>query len=162
MNYLENRIENDILIIDFQVASITDTLAVEQAASEWMQALESSGLDRLIIDFSSLEFLSSGLLGELIQLRRYCQANGISLKLCCLSKQLKDVLSLTQLSTRFKTYHSRRSAIECFAADNFVARHEFFARYDTEQAAPPSFTQITTTQTLDLIAESSNTGAFGL
>lgn len=155
MNYLASRTEGDILIIDFQVFAIIDILAVESVANEWMRELESSNRNRLIIDFSSLEFLSSGFLGELVQLRAFCMAKGISLKLCCLSKELKHVLALTGLDSQFKTYHSQRGAIECFSADNFVSRQAFFARFGMEHDAHLSTPQMATTPTLELVSESS-------
>ena len=161
MNYLAIRTEGDVLVMVFQVAAVVDSLSVDSVGTEWMRELESSDHKKLVIDFSSLEFLSSGLLGELLQLRAYCRSKGVSLKLCCLSKELKNVLSLTQLSTQFKTYHSQRGAIECFAADNFVVRHEFFARYGRDLDDETCFPQMVSTPTLDLIEKSPNEAMFG-
>lgn len=161
MNYLAIRTEGDVLVMEFQVAAVTDSLSVESVGTEWMRELESSDHKKLVIDFSAIEFLSSGLLGELIQLRGYCRAQGISLKLCCLSNQLKNVLSLTQLSGQFKTYHSQRGAIECFAADNFVVRQEFFARYGRELEDETCFPQMVSTPTLELVEKSPKAAMFG-
>jgi anti-sigma B factor antagonist len=144
MNYLSGRIEGDILIVEFHVAAVLDRLAVDSVSTEWVNQLEASGLKKLIIDFSSLEFLSSALLGKLVELRTACLSSGVSLKLCCLTKEFEHVLSLTRLRSQFKTYHSLRSAVERFAADNFLVRHEFFARYTAEP---------------DLVASSVVTGA---
>lgn len=156
MHYLTSKTEGDILIIGFQVAAAIDSVSVNSIATEWFQQLESTDGRKMIIDFTSLAFLSSDLVGKLVEFRRFCLAKGVSLKLCCLPLELKQVLALTGLKTQFKTYHSQRGAIECFAADNFVARHEFFSRYKPE----PSLIQAAPTPTLQLISNSTNTAPF--
>jgi len=157
MNYLTSITEDDILILGFQVAAAIDGVSVNAIATEWFEQLESTDGRKLVIDFSSLKFLSSDLVGKLIEFRRFCLAKGVSLKLCCLPMEFKQVLKLTGLKSQFKIYHSQRGAIECFAADNFVARQQFFSRYEPA----PSMAQAVPTPTLQLIAESTNTSPFG-
>jgi anti-sigma B factor antagonist len=158
MNYLSGQIEGDILIVEFRVAAAIDRLTVDSVSHEWMGRLRTSGLKKLIIDFSSLEFLSSGLLGKLVELRSACLRTGVSLKLCCLSQELKNVLSLTRLNGQFKTYHSRRSAIERFSADNFLVRQAFFARYAAEPEMESIGITSAPTRRLELFPSSGNMG----
>ena len=160
MNYLTNRTEGDILVIGFRVASIIDRLSVTEVAEEWMQELELSDGRKLIIDFSELEFLSSDVVGKLIELRTACMVKGVALKLCCLSDELEQVLSMTRLNAQFKIYRTQRSAIECFAADNFVARQAFFAGYASETDAEHTLAHATTAPTLDLFPTSNDMAEF--
>ena len=160
MNYLTNRTEGDILVIGFRVASIVDRLSVTEVASEWMQELTATDQRKLIVDFSALKFLSSDVVGKLVELRTACMVKGVSLKLCCLSDELKRVLSMTRLNAQFKIYATQRSAIECFAADNFVARQAFFARYATETDAEISIVHAAAAPTLELFPTSNDVAEF--
>lgn len=160
MNYLTTETEGDILVIGFRVATLIDRLSISEVAEEWMEQLESSDLRKLIIDFSSLEFLSSDLLGKLVELRTACLVRGVSLKLCSLSKELKNALSLTRLTGQFKTYRTLRSAIECFGADNYVARQEFFSRYASESYAESTFANASAAPALELFPSSNNSRNF--
>ena len=160
MNYLTNRTEGDILVIGFRVASIVDRLSVTEVASEWMQELTATDQRKLIVDFSALEFLSSDVVGKLVELRTACMVKGVSLKICCLSDELKRVLSMTRLNAQFKIYATQRSAIECFVADNFVARQAFFARYATETDAELSLVHAAAAPTLELFPTSNDVAEF--
>ena len=150
MKYLTSKIEGDILVLNFGVTTITDRLAVDSIASEWIDILAESELHKMIIDFSSVEFISSDLLGELLDLRTACEVAGVSLKLCCLSRDFESALELTQMSSMFKTYHSQRSAIERFNADNFLVRQEFFARYASETETETSYAASVHTPSMEL------------
>lgn len=130
MNYLNERIENDILIVEFTVATILDSLAVDSVWQELNDRVGRADRSRVVIDFSSVEFVSSGLLGVLLTLRSMGQAKGFSLKLCGLTKGMKKIFSVTELDGLFKTYRTQRSAIESYGAESFVVRHEFFTRFD--------------------------------
>ena len=86
MNYFSEKTENDILILEFTVASILDPLAVDAVWHQLMSAFERSGKNKVVFDFSSVEFVSSGLLGVLLTFRGMGQTKGFSFKLCGLKK----------------------------------------------------------------------------
>lgn len=143
MNYLNERTENDILVIEFTVAAILDPLAVDSVWNELTTVLARSGKSKVIIDFSSVEFVSSGLLGALITFRSMGQARGFSFKLCGLKSEMKKIFSVTELDGLFRIYRTQKSAVESYAAESFVIRQELFARNDPEMiVAAESFDSI--------------------
>ena len=129
MDYLTSEEVRDILVISFPMTTIVDSVSVQAIAEEVVFKMEGSDLRRLILDFTGVSFVSSELAGVLVNLRRYCHVQGVSLKLAGLSSGFREVLELTNLSTLFKIYRTRNSAIEMFGADDFIVRHEFFENY---------------------------------
>jgi anti-anti-sigma factor len=121
MNYLNKKVENDILILEFTVATILDPLSIESVWKELTDRLQQSCRNKVIIDFSSIEFVSSGLLGVLLTFRSMGQAKSFSVKLCGLNKAMKKVFSETELDGLFRIHHSQRSAIESFDCQYLVA-----------------------------------------
>lgn len=129
MDYLTSEEVRDILVINFPMTTIVDPVSVQAIGDEIFSHVEDSDLRRLILDFTGVSFVSSELVGVLVNLRRFCHVQGVSLKLAGLSAGFREVLDLTNLSKLFKIYRTRKSAIEMFGADDFTVRHEFFETY---------------------------------
>ena len=129
MEYVSSREIQGVLVIGFPSAAIVDPVAVQMISEEVMARVENADCRRLILDFTGVSFITSELVGKMVGFRRYCQTNGISLKLAGLPASFRRVLELTKLSTQFKTYHTLNSALEMFGADDFMVRQEFFAAY---------------------------------
>jgi len=142
MEYVSSEIVRGVLVIGFPTATIVDSLTVRSVADEIIARVEDMDCRRLVLDFAGVGLVTSELIGRLVSLRKYCQVQGIKLKLAGLSAGFKEVLEITNLSSYFKTYRTRNSAIEMFVADDFMIRHEFFETYanseseDFSNAAP--------------------------
>lgn len=139
MEYVSSEKVHDILVVGFSYSMIVDPITVQSIADEIVSKVENTDSRRLILDFSGVEFVSSELVGRLVSLRRYCQVKGIALKLAGLSSSFREVLELTNLRKLFKTYRTRNSAIEMFAADDFVIRQRFFESYASTQPEENNF-----------------------
>jgi len=130
MDYLSERIDGDILVLEFQVAALVDLIAIDAVAKEWHDRLSRSELMKVVVDFGPVAFVSSSLLGNLVSFRTHCLARGITLRICGLSEDFSKVMSMTRLDGLFSISHSQQAAIEQFASDSFLVRQQFFSQYD--------------------------------
>lgn len=68
----------------------------------------------LILDLSDVSYMDSAGVGELVSVFTSVKNRGGSLKLSCLTKKIKDLLTITQLMTIFDTYETTPEAISSF------------------------------------------------
>ncbi len=136
MSFISTQCVGDILVISFPSATIVDSFTIQTVSDEMVQAVEDFDCYRLVLDFVDVDFVTSELLGRLLQFRQYCRVHGVSLKLANLSESFHQALKLTKLGVHFKVYPSLANATEMFEADDFVARHNFFSKYSSETEEP--------------------------
>ncbi|HXD73034.1 MAG TPA: STAS domain-containing protein [Vicinamibacterales bacterium] len=89
--------------------------AGDGAIKETIDALTSSGVKRVVINFSDVPYMDSVGLSVLVRARLTMGQRGGELKLACLPKHLADLLRLTRLSTVFETFDDETAAIRSFA-----------------------------------------------
>ena len=70
----------------------------------------------LIIDFSSVPYVDSAGLGEIVRCYTTVSRKGGKLKLINLTKKIQDLLAITKLLTVFEVYDSEEEAIRSFGS----------------------------------------------
>jgi anti-sigma B factor antagonist len=68
----------------------------------------------LVLDLSGVSYMDSAGVGELVSVYTSVKNRGGELKLSCLTKKIKDLLSITQLMTIFDTYEDTHQAVASF------------------------------------------------
>jgi anti-sigma B factor antagonist len=113
--YLDLKDAGEVLVVRFKQASILDQLVIDQIGREFDQAgLEASGNRKLLLDFHAVEFMSSAMLGKLIQLHKRCKTDKIKFKLCSLGKNPLDVFKITKLDKLFEIHKDAPTAVATF------------------------------------------------
>ena len=113
--FLELDDAGEVLVVRFNQASILDQQIIDQIGREFEQVqLEASGNRKLLLNFQTVEYMSSAMLGKLIQLHRRCKADKIKLKLCSIAKNPLDVFKITKLDKLLEIYKDPPSAIAAF------------------------------------------------
>lgn len=113
--YIVLKDAGEVLVVNFKQASILDQVVIDQIGREFDQAgLEAAGNRKLLLDFQSVEFMSSAMLGKLIQLNKRCKADKIKLKLCGISKNPLDVFKITKLDKLFEIHKDAATALATF------------------------------------------------
>lgn len=92
---------------------LIDGCEVENLGQELFQLIEAENRKKLVLDFSSVAFLSSAALGKLIVLHKKMKARNGLMKLCGICPEIRDVFAVTKLNRLFD--------IECTAADAIAA-----------------------------------------
>jgi anti-sigma B factor antagonist len=69
---------------------------------------------RIVLNLGEVNYIDSGGLGTLVELRTSAQNAGGTIKLTCLTKHVTDLLQITKLLTVFDVYNSEAEAVESF------------------------------------------------
>jgi anti-sigma B factor antagonist len=70
--------------------------------------------NRIVLNLGEVNYMDSGGLDALVELRTSAQNTGGGIKLTSLTKHLSDLLEITKLSTVLDVYNSEAEAIESF------------------------------------------------
>jgi anti-sigma B factor antagonist len=77
--------------------------------------IEARNWNRLVLDFSSVNFLASAALGKLVALRKKVTAKHGMLKLCCLCPDVLEVFTVTKLDGLFEIEQTEADALAALA-----------------------------------------------
>ncbi|HEX3148936.1 MAG TPA: STAS domain-containing protein [Gemmataceae bacterium] len=72
------------------------------------------GVKKLVVDLTGVTFLSSSNLGALILLQRKANDSGVTYRIGCPSKGLRDVFEITKLDQLFPVFDSLDQALHSF------------------------------------------------
>jgi anti-sigma B factor antagonist len=70
--------------------------------------------NRIVLNLGEVNYIDSGGLGILVELRTSAQNAGGTIKLTRLTKHVSDLLQITKLLTVFDVYNSEAEAVESF------------------------------------------------
>jgi anti-sigma B factor antagonist len=73
-----------------------------------------SDYKRIVLNLGEVDYIDSGGLGILVELRTSAQHAGGTIKLASLTKRVSDLLQITKLLTVFDVYNSEAEAVESF------------------------------------------------
>ena len=113
--YLDLQDAGDVLVVGFKQASILDQAVIDEIGNEFGQArLEAAANRKLVVDFQAVEFMSSAMLGKLVQLHKRCKAEKVKLKLCNISNNPLEVFKITRLDKLFEIHKDTATALAKF------------------------------------------------
>ena len=104
----------DATVVRFRDPRITNPLEIEELGRQLYHVLEVNNCGKLVIDFSSVEFLSSATIGKLISLNRKVRACRAALRLCGLRPQIQEIFRLCNLDRVFDVRDDRTAALASF------------------------------------------------
>jgi anti-anti-sigma factor len=70
--------------------------------------------DKVLLDFSSLQQMSSAMLGKILALHKECEGHKITLRLCSMEPHIKEVFTSTGLHKLLKIHDTQESAMAAF------------------------------------------------
>jgi len=109
--------KDGILTVVFEDARILDETKLEQLGRDLMEMLNQSTEERVILDFRNVKFMSSSMLGKLVQVHKKAVEFNAKLKLCNIDPQIRQVFKITRLDKLFD-----------IEADEATARAAFMKR----------------------------------
>lgn len=114
--YIELKDVGDVLGVSFKQSSILDQRTIDEIGRELEQAeLEASSNRKLLVSFQGVDFMSSAMLGKLVQLHKRCKADKIKLKFCSIANNPLDVFRITRLDKLFEIHPDVNAALAKFA-----------------------------------------------
>jgi anti-sigma B factor antagonist len=104
----------EVTVVRFRDHKIIEDLAIQELGQELFQLVEVDRRRRLLLNFSSVDFLSSAALGKLITLDRKVKAHGGTLKLSNIRPEIYDVFNITKLDRLFDIKEDEADALAAF------------------------------------------------
>src|SRR4030042_4794946 len=91
----------DVTIVTFLEVSIVDDQQIRQIQESFEPIIEKNGTGEMVLNFDSVEFMSSAVLGLLIRIHKRVIERGGRLRLCNLRPSLQNIFEITQLTKIF-------------------------------------------------------------
>ncbi len=104
----------DVTVVHFRDHKIVEDINIQELGQEMFRLIEVDGCERLLLDFASVEFLSSAALGKLITLDKKMKAHGGVLKLSNIRPEIYEVFAITKLNRLFDIRKDEAAALTAF------------------------------------------------
>ena len=105
--------KHGVLIICFATPRIRTEADVAKIG-ERLANLAHSRVNKVVIDFSSVQQMSSPMLGKILALNKECRAHKITLRLCGMQPHIKEVFTATGLHKLLHIHDTREDALAAF------------------------------------------------
>lgn len=104
----------EVTVVRFVDRKILDESNIQQLGNELFRLVEEEKKTKLLLNFSNVEFLSSGALGKLITLDKKVKANNGVLKLSNIRPEIYEVFAITKLNKLFDIKDDEAAALAAF------------------------------------------------
>lgn len=115
MSTLLTRTEAGILIIYFQDVRIIDERRITGLGQEMGELINDTDNDRMILNFQNVSFMSSAMIGKLVEFERKCRTAKVQLRLCNINENVEEVFNLMQLNKVFTIDIDEEAALKSFS-----------------------------------------------
>jgi anti-sigma B factor antagonist len=103
-----------VTVVTFVDHKILEAPSIQELGEELFALVEQDGYRSMLLDFSSVEFLSSAALNKLIILDKKIKDRGGELKLCNLQPEIREVFVITRLNQLFDIKTTKDEALQAF------------------------------------------------
>ncbi len=105
-----------VTVVNFIDTAITDTQQIQHISRELENLIDEKECRFMVLDFSSVRFLSSQTLGMLLKLHKKLSDKSGWMGLAGLKPELKKIFKLTRLDRIFNFYDTPQDAIDAALA----------------------------------------------
>ena len=104
----------DVTVVGFRDRKIIEDINIQELGQEMFRLVEVDHREKLVLNFSSVNFLSSAALGKLITLDKKMKARGGVLKLSNIRAEIYEVFAITKLNRLFDIKEDEADALAAF------------------------------------------------
>ena len=109
--------EEGVTVLRLVDAELSDLVLQDAVHEELMGLVEADKPSKLLIDFSVVQYCTTGIIGSLLTTKKRVAAGGGEFKICSLSKHVHDAFKALNLeNTVFDVYATKRDALAAFGA----------------------------------------------
>lgn len=112
---LKSRKQGDVTVIEFEDRKILEEHVINQIGERLAEIAEAETDPKLLLDFRTVEHLSSAALGMLITLKKQLDERQGRLVLANIHPQIYEVFKITRLNKLFNIQNSTDDAIKALA-----------------------------------------------
>ena len=102
----------DITVATFVDKKILDEGNIQIIGNQLFSLVEEDGREKIVLDFSNVEYLSSAALGKLITMDKKVKSAKVKLRLCSVRPDIYEVFAITKLNKLFDMRDTREQALE--------------------------------------------------
>ncbi|MBN1908476.1 MAG: STAS domain-containing protein [Pirellulales bacterium] len=114
MALVNTEVKGEILVVILDVPRLVDQTIIDQCYRELAELLHKTEEEHVLLHFGRVAFMSSAALGMLIRLNKTCKEYKISLKLCDISSDIRQVFTITNLDKVFSIHTDAAEAMAAF------------------------------------------------
>jgi anti-sigma B factor antagonist len=104
----------DVAMVRFLDRKIIDAANIQELGDELFALVEKESRKNLLLNFASVEFLSSAALNKLIILDKKVKAHTGKMRLCNLKPEIYEVFAITRLNQLFDIKNTEQEALAGF------------------------------------------------
>lgn len=105
---------NDVTVARFTDKKILDESNIQIIGNQMFSLVDEDHRQKIVLDFTNVEYLSSAALGKLITMDKKVKAAGGKLRLCSIRSDILEVFKITRLDKLFTIREDREKALEGF------------------------------------------------
>jgi anti-sigma B factor antagonist len=106
--------KDGILTVIFDDERILDETKLEEVGRDLMEKLNATTEERVILDFRKVKFMSSAMLGKLVQVHKKSKEFKVNLKLAAIDPEIRTVFKITKLDKLFDIEDDETAARKAF------------------------------------------------
>jgi anti-sigma B factor antagonist len=106
--------KDGILTVIFDDARILDEAKLEKVGSDVIELLNKTSEERVILDFRNVKFMTSSMLGKLVQVHKKAREFKVHLKFCSIDPEIRQVFKITKLDKVFEIEPDETAARAAF------------------------------------------------
>ncbi len=104
----------DVTVVRFRDQKIIEDINIQELGHEMFRLVEVDNRKKILLNFSSVDFLSSAALGKLITLDKKVKAHDGALKLTNIRPEIYEVFAITKLNRLFDIKDDEADALAAF------------------------------------------------
>ena len=108
------------IVVYIQEPKLLDERIITAVGRELKAMMDRAEHRMLLINFQHVRFMSSAMLGKLVNLYKECKKNEINVKLSNVDKDIKEIFSVTRLDKMLKIYDDETDAMAAFEKDGWL------------------------------------------
>ncbi len=102
----------DVTIASFNDKKILDETNIQIIGNQLFGLIDEGGCNKIILNFSNVEYLSSAALGKLITMDKKVKVAKGELRLCSIRPDIYEVFAITKLNKLFSIHDNQEMALE--------------------------------------------------
>jgi anti-sigma B factor antagonist len=119
---MEIRDVDDVVVVTLTDVKILDTAAIAAIGEEFKNlTLQAAADKKLVVNFRRVQFMSSAMIGQIMQLYKMCKKDKVALKLCNIHPNIMEVFQVMGLKKLLSIYDTEEEAVGAFGK-SFLGR----------------------------------------
>jgi anti-anti-sigma factor len=107
--------KDGILTIQLTDERLMEEGQLKRIQDELMKLLGKTTEQKVVLDFTPVKFMSSSMLGKLVQVHKKCKEFKVKLKLCGIDPEIQKVFKITNLHKLFEIEADETAARKSFS-----------------------------------------------